>query len=114
MGQWNRERGSGRIYLVADVEDVAALEVEQPGNLAYTTQTTLPVDEPRSVIKALRDRFPAIQGPTNDDTCYATQHPQATVCRLRAADPLVLGIAHPHGPPPHRRRTQPTHHGGAK
>src|SRR3546814_2178940 len=38
MGQWNRERGSGRIYLVEDVEDVAALEVEQPGNLAYTTQ----------------------------------------------------------------------------
>src|SRR3546814_4269863 len=66
MGQWNRERGSGRIYLVEDVEDVAALEVEQPGNLAYTTQPTLSVDAPRSVIAALRERFPANPGPEND------------------------------------------------
>src|SRR3546814_8760242 len=46
MGQWNRERGSGRIYLVEDVEDVAALEVEQPGNPAYTTHTTSSVADP--------------------------------------------------------------------
>src|SRR3546814_8115723 len=45
MGQWNRERGSGRIYLVEDVEDVAALEVDQPGNRAYTTPTTRSVDD---------------------------------------------------------------------
>src|SRR5690554_1089815 len=67
MGQWNRERGAGAIYLVEDVDDVAALQVGQPHNLAYTTQTTLSVDDTRGVIEALRARFPAIQGPKNDD-----------------------------------------------
>src|SRR5688572_26240978 len=40
MGQWEREGGAAaNIFLVEDVEDVASLQVGQPGNLAYTTQT---------------------------------------------------------------------------
>ena len=62
MGQWNRERGSGRIYLVEDVEDVAALEVGQPDNLAYTTQTTLSVDDTRSVIAGAEGPVPGDPG----------------------------------------------------
>src|SRR4249919_3272220 len=54
MGQWRREAGLGQIYLVEDIEDVLALEVSQPDNLAYTTQTTLSVDDTRAVIEALR------------------------------------------------------------
>src|SRR6186713_2417218 len=57
MGQWGSEEGSGRIYLVENLEDVARLVVAQPGNLAYTTQTTLSVDDTRSIIAALRQRF---------------------------------------------------------
>src|SRR5512141_170013 len=49
MGQWQAEAGQGRIYLVEDVEDVASLTVSQPDNVAYTTQTTLSVDETRDV-----------------------------------------------------------------
>src|ERR1043165_5539081 len=71
MGQWRREAGSGRIYLVEDADDVAALDVDQPENLAYTTQTTLSVDDTRSVIEAMRAKYPAIQGPRHDDICYA-------------------------------------------
>src|SRR5699024_9432788 len=41
MGQWDRECGTGSIYLVEDVADVGRIEVRQPENLAYTTQTTL-------------------------------------------------------------------------
>src|SRR3546814_344476 len=104
MGQWNRERGSGRIYLVEDVEDVAALEVEQPGNLAYTTQTTLSVDDTRSVIEALRDRFPAIQGPKNDDICYATQNRQDAVRELAAQCDLVLVVGSPNSSHSNRLR----------
>src|SRR3546814_86290 len=104
MGQWNRERGSGRIYLVEDVEDVAALEVEQPGNLAYTTQTTLSVDDTRSVIEALRDRFPAIQGPKNDDICYATQNRQDAVRELAAQCDLVLVVGSPNSTNSNRLR----------
>ena len=92
MGQWLREGASGRIYLVEDEADVARLEVSQPQKLAYTTQTTLSVDDTRVVIDALRARFPAIQGPRNDDICYATQNRQDAVRELAAHCDLVLVV----------------------
>ncbi|MBU8974977.1 MULTISPECIES: 4-hydroxy-3-methylbut-2-enyl diphosphate reductase [unclassified Lysobacter] len=92
MGQWRREAGSGRIYLVEDNDDVAALEIDQPENVAYTTQTTLSVDDTRGVIEALRAKFPALQGPKNDDICYATQNRQDAVRELAARCDLVLVV----------------------
>jgi 4-hydroxy-3-methylbut-2-enyl diphosphate reductase len=92
MGQWRAEAGSGRIHLVEDVADVERLQVDQPDNLAYTTQTTLSVDDTQGVIDALRQRFPSLQGPRKDDICYATQNRQDAV-RLLAADcDLVLVV----------------------
>jgi 4-hydroxy-3-methylbut-2-enyl diphosphate reductase len=92
MGQWRAEHGAGRIHLVEDVADVAALSVTQPGNLAYTTQTTLSVDDTREVIAALQRRFPAVQGPKHDDICYATQNRQDAVRKLAAECDLVLVV----------------------
>jgi 4-hydroxy-3-methylbut-2-enyl diphosphate reductase len=92
MGQWLREGATGSIYLVEDVADVEALTVSQPENLAYTTQTTLSVDDTRVVIEALRSKFPAIQGPRNDDICYATQNRQDAVRELAAKCDLVLVV----------------------
>ena len=82
MGQWSREGGTGTIHLVEDIHDVATLELAQPANCSYTTQTTLSVDDTREIIAALRTRFPAIQGPKNDDICYATQNRQDAVREL--------------------------------
>jgi len=104
MGQWSRENGSGRIYLVEDVEDVAALEVNQPDNFAYTTQTTLSVDDTRTVIQALKDRFPRIQGPKNDDICYATQNRQDAVRELAAECDLILVVGSPNSSNSNRLR----------
>ncbi|MBJ6978280.1 MULTISPECIES: 4-hydroxy-3-methylbut-2-enyl diphosphate reductase [unclassified Luteimonas] len=104
MGQWNRERGRGSIYLVEDVADVEALQVAQPENFAYTTQTTLSVDDTRSVIAALRRRFPAIQGPKNDDICYATQNRQDAVRELAAECDLVLVVGSPNSSNSNRLR----------
>ncbi len=95
MGQWSREGGTGQIYLVESVEDVDALVVEQPDNFAYTTQTTLSVDDTRAVIEALRRRFPAIQGQKNDDICYATQNRQDAVRELARRCNLVLVVGSP-------------------
>ncbi|QDH70580.1 4-hydroxy-3-methylbut-2-enyl diphosphate reductase [Marilutibacter alkalisoli] len=92
MGQWRREAGAGSIYLVEDIDDVEALQVGQPDNFAYTTQTTLSVDDTRAVIEALRRRFPAIQGPKNDDICYATQNRQDAVRELAVQCDLVLVV----------------------
>ena len=104
MGQWQREAGTGKIYLVEDLSDVATLQVDQPENLAYTTQTTLSVDDTRVVIEALRERFPQIQGPKNEDICYATQNRQDAVRALSAQCDLMLVVGSPNSSNSNRLR----------
>jgi 4-hydroxy-3-methylbut-2-enyl diphosphate reductase len=104
MGQWKAEAGAGRIQLVEDLDDVAALQLAQPGNCAYTTQTTLSVDDTRGIIQALKQRFPAIQGPRNDDICYATQNRQDAVRELARQCDLVLVVGSPNSSNSNRLR----------
>ena len=104
MGQWNSEAGAGHIHLVEDLDDVATLQVGQPDNLAYTTQTTLSVDDTRGIIEALKVRFPAIQGPRNDDICYATQNRQDAVRQLTRDCDLVLVVGSPNSSNSNRLR----------
>jgi 4-hydroxy-3-methylbut-2-enyl diphosphate reductase len=92
MGQWLTEGAAGNIYLVENVEDVMRLQVSQPEHFAYTTQTTLSVDETREVIDALRQRFPKIIGPRHDDICYATQNRQDAVRELSAQCDLIFVV----------------------
>jgi len=92
MGQWSREQGAGEIHLVETPDDVARLEVRDPENIAYITQTTLSVDDTARVIEALRDRFPSIKGPKRDDICYATQNRQDAVKDLSRHCDLVLVV----------------------
>jgi len=92
MGQWQAEAGSGHIYLVEDVEDANRLEIAQPESVAYTTQTTLSVDETRDVIAVLKARYPGLQGPKHDDICYATQNRQDAVRELAVDCDLVLVV----------------------
>ncbi len=80
------------IVLVESEEDVDALEVDDPSRIAYISQTTLSVDETRSIINRLRQRFPAIVGPRTDDICYATTNRQAAVKQLAVQCDLVLVI----------------------
>ena len=80
------------IRLVTTVEDVANLEVPEPMHLAYITQTTLSVDDCQIIINALKDKFPAIQGPPKDDICYATTNRQAAVNALTHEVDLVLVV----------------------
>ena len=81
-----------KIVLVESIEDVDRLEVEDPEKMAYISQTTLSVDETRSIIERLRERFPAIVGPRTDDICYATTNRQAAVKELARECDLVLVI----------------------
>lgn len=89
------EGTSGRVkkvYLVENVEDVATLNVETPDKLAYVTQTTLSVDDTKSIITALQQRFPNIHGPDTKDICYATQNRQQAVKELAAQVDLLLVV----------------------
>ncbi len=75
----------GAIHLVGTEQEVQDLTVRSPERVAYTTQTTLSVDDTQRIIAALRRRFPAITGPRKDDICYATQNRQDAVKTLLSA-----------------------------
>lgn len=81
----------GAAVLVETVEDVGKLDVSDPENLAFCTQTTLSVDDTAEVVKALEARFPSIEGPHKEDICYATTNRQAAVKAIAAeADALIV------------------------
>jgi 4-hydroxy-3-methylbut-2-en-1-yl diphosphate reductase len=103
MGQYDSTHG-GNIYLVENCDDVAALSVNHPDELAYVTQTTLSMDDAREIINALKQRFPKIAGPKKDDICYATQNRQDAVKRLALESDLVLVVGSPNSSNSNRLR----------
>ncbi len=80
------------IRLVTTVEDVDNLEVPDPDNLSYITQTTLSVDDCQIIIDALKCKFPNIMQPPKEDICYATTNRQAAVNALTPEVDLVLVV----------------------
>lgn len=94
MGQYDKSAG-GQIYLVESVDDAQTLEVHNPDNLSYVTQTTLSMDDTSKVIDALRERFPSIKGPRKKDICYATQNRQDAVKQLALESELLLVVGSP-------------------
>jgi len=103
MGQYDISAG-GRMYLVEDIADVQELNVMNPEQLSYVTQTTLSVDDTARVIEALRARFPAIEGPRKDDICYATQNRQDAVRELSRRADVVLVVGSPNSSNSNRLR----------
>ena len=87
MGQF----AEGETILVEDVAQAEAVRVDDPGNVAFVTQTTLSVDDTADIVAALRRRFPAIAAPAKDTICYATTNRQAAVKALaRECDAIVV------------------------
>jgi len=103
LGQYDCSDGKG-IYLVEGPADVTALQVRDPQRLAFVTQTTLSVDDAVTVIEALRERFPAIEGPRKDDICYATQNRQDAVKRLAGECQVALVVGSPNSSNSNRLR----------
>ena len=93
MGQYVGEgTESGGIYLVEKTADVATLQVKNPDDLAFVSQTTLSTDDTAQIIEALQARFPAIQGPRKDDICYATQNRQDAVKELAEQSDMLIVV----------------------
>ena len=77
------------------VEDIAAAHAVRPPPgrpLAWTSQTTLSVDETAGIVAVLAARFPGLEGPAKEDICYATSNRQAAVKALvaRGAEAVVV------------------------
>ncbi len=99
MGQ-----SEGGMYLVESPEDVAMLEVKDPVQLAYVTQTTLSIDDAASIVAALKARFPEITPPRSDSICYATQNRQDAVKVMARDCDLVIVVGSPNSSNSNRLR----------
>ncbi|WP_027257286.1 MULTISPECIES: 4-hydroxy-3-methylbut-2-enyl diphosphate reductase [Leisingera] len=85
----------GEVLLVETVEDVAKVEVRNPDQLAYVTQTTLSVDDTKGIVAALHQRFPNITGPHKEDICYATTNRQEAVKSVAPKADALLVVGAP-------------------
>jgi 4-hydroxy-3-methylbut-2-en-1-yl diphosphate reductase len=90
-GRFDTSAG-GRMHLVQNLADVAALSVRDPLNLAFVTQTTLSVDDTAEIVAALRARFPELSAPRREDICYATQNRQDAVKKLLEQCDVLLVV----------------------
>ena len=85
----------GSVTLVQDVDDARMVAPADPDRLAFITQTTLSVDDTADIVETLRARFPLIEGPKNEDICYATTNRQAAVKAVAPECDLVVVIGSP-------------------
>jgi 4-hydroxy-3-methylbut-2-enyl diphosphate reductase len=83
------------IHLVEDVADVQRISPSQTERLAVVTQTTLSVDDTADILNAIKQRFPTIREPKQQDICYATQNRQDAIKLLSPQVELVIVVGSP-------------------
>jgi 4-hydroxy-3-methylbut-2-enyl diphosphate reductase len=92
------------MHLVETVEDVASLQVANPDNLAYVSQTTLSVDDTADIIAAIKTRFPNVIEPKKGDICYATTNRQEAVKFMAPQVEVVIVVGSPNSSNSNRLR----------
>jgi len=80
------------VHLVSSEADVDALDIPVDTPAAYITQTTLSIDDTRSIIASLKRKFTDIIGPETTDICYATQNRQTAVRELAKVADVILVV----------------------
>jgi 4-hydroxy-3-methylbut-2-enyl diphosphate reductase len=86
---------AGAATLIETVEDARAFKPRDPNRLAFTTQTTLSVDDTAAIVAVLKERFPAMVGPRKEDICYATTNRQAAVKAIAPRSDAVIVVGAP-------------------
>jgi len=92
------------MHLVETVEDVAGLQVKNPDQLAYVSQTTLSVDDTAQIIEALKAKYPNIIEPKKGDICYATTNRQEAVKFMAPQVEVVIVVGSPNSSNSNRLR----------
>jgi 4-hydroxy-3-methylbut-2-enyl diphosphate reductase len=85
----------GAVTLIETVADAETFTPRDPARLAYTTQTTLSLDDTRDIVAVLERRFPAIEGPARQDICYATTNRQEAVKAIASRCDLLIVVGAP-------------------
>lgn len=86
---------SSEIKLISSVADVASIPSDWSDKLGYVTQTTLSLDETAELLHAIKDRFPSIIKPHQNDICYATTNRQKAVKAIAKKCDLLMVIGAP-------------------
>lgn len=92
------------MHLVETVEDVAALQVNNPDQLAYVSQTTLSVDDTADIIAAIKRKYPNVIEPKKGDICYATTNRQEAVKFMAPQVDVVIVVGSPNSSNSNRLR----------
>ena len=92
------------MYLVETVADIDTLQVLNPDQLAYVSQTTLSVDDTAAIIAALKRKYPNIIEPKKGDICYATTNRQEAVKFMAPQVELVIVVGSPNSSNSNRLR----------
>ncbi|GAB3736941.1 4-hydroxy-3-methylbut-2-enyl diphosphate reductase [Nocardiopsis oceani] len=80
------------IQIVESPEEVDKVEVRDPDNVSWLSQTTLSVDETNQTVDALKQKFPNLLAPPSDDICYATSNRQDAVKAMAPECELVIVV----------------------
>jgi 4-hydroxy-3-methylbut-2-enyl diphosphate reductase len=104
----------GAVTLVETVEDVGRLSFPEGTALAFTTQTTLSVDDTKAVVEALQARFPEIVSPHKEDICYATTNRQEAVKAVAPRVDALLVVGAPNSSNSQRLREVAARQGCAR
>ena len=81
---------SSKIHLIEKESDVAKLKLDRFIKVACVTQTTLSVDDTKSIIQSIKKRFANVVEPKKDDICYATTNRQEAVKKIAPKSDLFI------------------------
>jgi len=102
---------TGAVHVVSRPEEVSSLQVADPRQVGYVTQTTLSLDDTRELLEAIRNRFPDISEPERTDICYATTNRQNAVRELAGKVELLLVVGSKNSSNSNRLREAAEHQG---
>ena len=80
------------IHLVENKQDVAKLSIPNDQKIACVTQTTLSLDDTKSIILAIKQKYSHVIEPKKSDICYATTNRQMAVKKIASNCDLFIVI----------------------